>query len=336
MRSGRRLLLCSLLLVGTPVLAQTKAKPTTKPAKKVKLRFAWPVPSVFSVTTKTTDRGQTGVIRQRMRLMHSPKHKGRLLLRIDSLELLSVNGVDTTTPEMKKATSRMLAGYVQPNLLLTRTGDVVDIEGWEAIVAGSIKVLRRQQKVPNEKTLASTRKLMLSPRYRAQMKMKVAEFWQCWVGAWVGGELAPKETLSGTVKVPILGQALAEAKLSITHLGAAKGGRIQLRMVEVLEGEQARAAFWKAMKDLAAQGPRPIPDSVKLADFRRRTEIRATLDPKSLRPSVVRYDQKVMVEIAGEGKRTRVKRKEYRFDWSPKPVKKKKTAKPTSRPSSGR
>ena len=296
-----------------PALAQGDSTQAESPGIGP-LAFAWPVPCEARVTQRDQKDGKDMTMRYTVRLARAQRGED-LEIRFTKFEVLRFNGQDMTGPEAKMAMAAQLpmlqAAY--PQIRIARTGEYLGIPDWEGHVDRTLAMMRDLGR-SDPQVLEGTRNMMLNPQYRSMLQSKSGEFWQVWVSAWLGAEIAEGETLEGLTEIPI-GEELVEAKLSLHHLGAIGEGHVRLGMKTVLEGEQARRAFLKVMKAMASQGPKPLDGEIPLEAFSKKTKLSVVTDPKTLQPREAKIESLMSISMKGEGSREKVEKREYAFEW---------------------
>lgn len=274
--------------------------------------FGWQVPCTATVTQEGAKRGNQVTMRYQIRLVEDGD---ALRLTTDRLELIAVNGVDMTAPELEQAAAAQAAQLQTafPVLRISKQGELLGVEDWEAHVDRCLETLRAVGKADDE-GLAATRRIMLDPRYRAQLELKSGEHWQVWVTAWQGVDVPAGESEEWVTEIPI-GEAVVEAPVTVTHEGTGADGRVRMRMETLLQGDAAKDAMRRMLLDMSRDGPNPMPADLQIKDFLRKTTLTVTAEPETLRPVEASTTALNRVEVGDEGAQERQEWTRYRFEW---------------------
>jgi hypothetical protein len=277
------------------------------------LRFAWPTPSRVTVTERVLKKGKSAVMRYDAVL--SARQGGGYELKIDKLQFLELDGREVPKgelpPEIKAATA--LASAI-PVLLLSKEGEVQDVVGFEQAME------RALAQVPEEQGMREQlRKVLSQPAMAQAMKQKTSEFWNAWVGAWTGLELAVGHEATGPVPVQ-LPAGPVDSMVTVRHRGpdAALKGAVRLELETVLEGEPFRKAMVGFVAQMlqagGAQNKAPRDFDAMLKSARRVSKVEAVTDAATLRPYSVRMTQTTKLQVQNQEREQREEH-EYSFDW---------------------
>ncbi len=309
-------LLLAALTTATPAAGQDAAPDGTESG----LTFGWKIPARCGVTVVQEKKGNAVKTRYELHLREEPASE-HLRLSFENVEILEVNGMDVTTPAGKAMLGpAAAAGAMYPDLIIAKDGTFVDAVGVEEMIDRTLELIEEQQRAQgqfDEETHAQVTAMMKAPGMVAQVTMKSSESWEVWVGAWIGVDAAAGESMEGEVPLPMPDGSTLPGKLKITNEGAAADvpGHIELRLENLVAGEEARATFAafmkKMMKDMADGAAMP-----KILSFEKRSEVTAVIDPSTLRPHGVKTQATAVIEMEGVGEQRQVERSSYEFDWS--------------------
>ncbi|HVG62120.1 MAG TPA: hypothetical protein VNA24_26385 [Hyalangium sp.] len=310
--------LAALLFTAVPALAEdpTAASPKAEPpASGPELRFAWPTPSRVTVTERILKKGKRAVVRYDAAL--SARQGGGYELKLDKFQFLEMEGRDVTKgPQPPALKAAMALSSAIPTLVIASDGQVEDVVGMEEAMQRVLTL------VPEEKGMRDQVRAMLAqPGMEQAMKQKAGDFWNAWVGAWVGTDLAAGEERSATVPMQLPSGAV-DSKLTMRHRGpdVSHKGAVRLEMETVLEGEP----FRKAMVGMLSQMLQSAAPEGKAPDFEtmlesasRVSNAEVVTDAATLRPYSARLVQVTQLRIGGQEREEREER-EYSFAWSAK------------------
>jgi hypothetical protein len=307
--------LVALLFTAGPALARpTEAPPSAEaPATAPALRFAWPAPSRVTVTERVLKKGKRVVMRYDAVL--SARQGGGYELRLDKFQFVEVEGRDVSKgplpPELKAAAA--MASAI-PMLVLSDEGQVQDIVGFEEVMERAVAA------VPEEKGMRDQmRKVLAQPAMAQAMKQKAGEFWNAWVGAWVGLDLAAGQERSATVPVQ-LASGSVDSVMTMRHRGpdAARKGAVRLELETVYEGEPFRKAMvgmlTQLLQSAGPQGKAPPDFDAMLKSARRVSTVEVVTDGATLRPYSVRTAHVTKLQVEDQV-REELEEHEYGFAW---------------------
>lgn len=310
--------LVALLLTTGPVFAKDllpdAETPAAAPASAPALRFAWPTPSRVTVTERILKKGKRSVVRYDAVL--SARKGGGYELKLDKFQFVELEGQDVSKgplpPELKAA--QAVAGAI-PSLVLSPEGQVVDVVGMEETMERALQLVPEEQGM-REKMRAA----FAQPGLAQAMKQKAGDFWQAWVAAWVGMDLAAGQERSATVPMQ-LPSGSVDSKVTMRHRGPVPEhkGAVRLELETVLEGEPFRKAMAnmlsQMMQGVSTQGGKPPPDfDAMLKSARRVSTVETVTDPATLRPYSARLAQVTQLRVEDQEREEREER-EYSFAW---------------------
>ncbi|WP_375767752.1 hypothetical protein NR798_39695 [Archangium gephyra] len=308
--------LAALLFVAGPALAARQSDvtpdagtPAVAPASA--LRFAWPVPSRVTVTERILKKGKRAVMRYDAVL--SARKEGGYELKLDKFQFLEREGQDLTKgplpPGIKEATA--MASAI-PTLVLSAEGELVDMVGVE-------EMLERIYKMMPEERREQMRAVFERPGMKEMFKQSGGEFWNAWVGAWVGLKLAAGEEglVTGQSQLP---SGPVESVVTVRHRGpdAEHQGAVRLELESVLEGEPFRKTVVATMTQLfqgaTPPGKEPPDVDAMVKSARRVSRAEVVMDSATMRPySARRYD--VSKVVVGDKESETIEEHEYSFAW---------------------
>ncbi len=292
---------------------------TAAGAQEEGLRFDWPQSCRVTVTERSEKKGATSQVRYEVVLERACEPEF-LEVRFENFQFQRVNGMDVSSPEAQKALgpAAQLAAAI-PTFLISRGGRFEDALGIEEMVDKTIAFLKTQEGAGmDEARWKSTEAMMKSPQMLAQLKSKVADYWNVWVGGWLGLQIAAGEQAEATTNVPMPDGSLVEAPLRFSHEGAVEGneGLVRLTAVALLEGPEATRALERSVRKMAegAGGAEPPPEPM-FENFRRITTVTVETDPATLRPAHTM--QETLIELTSATGEVRKQRevREHTFDW---------------------
>lgn len=317
------LIIFAVLYVYTmEVPAKSQQPKVGKTAKKHQFHFNWPIPCKVKVTEKTEKKGTRAIMQYHL---VAKKHKGnQIVVDLKNFVFLEINGQNATTPQMKKQLAPVLATTSsQPTLVIAPDGQLVEIVGLEAVAEKTLALMKKIGKYSeDDPAWKSTVAMIKSPKMAEMIKNKSADYWQSWVGAWVGLELAPAESVETITSLPFPDGSSIETPLVYYNHGAQQGSPTLVRLTasSVLEGPQARAAmlrFFENLSKSASQKPgtKKFTKSM-LKEFKRESTISVITDPANLRPAKAEIRSITTIHIQGEGRKQQREIREYTFHWS--------------------
>lgn len=279
-------------------------------------RFAWVVPTSVWVTQAGEKRGHAATMRYLLTLSAGAVD-GELQARLTDFEFLEVDGKDVTTPEMRQAlaSTRALTQAV-PDMIVDSTGNFLRAGGVEELVERVI-AHEATQSGRDAGQLKRELEFMKSPTVLATLEQACGDYWNTWVGAWVGFELEPGSESTEDQDIPFMGVALP-AKVTRRNAGpsAEHPGHVELSQTTVIEGPAAASALAETMATMAQQGGgRPFPKD-ELFDIRSVSVVTVVIDGTTLKPLRATRSKSMRLAVKGEEPKEQVEHLEYTFDWS--------------------
>lgn len=280
--------------------------------------FAWPVPARVVVTEDVLKKGKTVRMRYEVRTQKQ-KDTENILVALRNFEFLNVNGRDATTPQAKAALASALdMTSAIPLLVVDKEGNYLRTTGLDDVIQRVLdEGAKRKGAKPEER--AQVEATMNAPAFRQAMEASAGQFWNAWVGAWTGWELANGKVQQSETKLP-LGEFEMPATLTLTNHGPVKGakGHVRLSVGTLATGAEARKVYAQFMRKMfgeamARSGKEFTDDMLTKLRIDSKAEVVTRLE--DLRPLRAMYEKNVMLEITGSGTQRNVERRSYRFDW---------------------
>jgi hypothetical protein len=300
--------------LATDLLPDAETPAAQAPASAPALRFAWPTPSRVTVTQRSLKKGKRAVLRYDAVL--SARMGGGYELKLDKIQFLELEGRDVSKgplpPEVKTALAMASA---LPTVVISAEGEFVDVMGLDEVVEHILK------QTPNEKGRRDKiRAVFAQPAVAQAMKQKAGDFWQAWVGAWVGMDVAAGQERVAMVPLQMpLGSV--DGTVTLRHRGPVTEhkGAVRLEMETVLEGEPFRKEMVNMLSQMvqaagAQEGTEPPDFEAMLQSARRVSTVEVVTDPATLRPYSARMVQVTQVQVEDQQNEQR-EEQEYRFTW---------------------
>ena len=143
-----------------------------------------------------------------------------------------------------------------PTVVISRTGQVVGIDGFERMVEGLEKVMTAKGATPEEARLASG--MLRAPGVEGLLMNTVKAIWSVWVADWIGLDLEPGKDSAGFVPVNEAAPDGPKMRVRVEHRGASEEhpGAVSLASAVVLDGDAA-VAMLRPMFDGPGDPHRP-------------------------------------------------------------------------------
>lgn len=298
------------------------AAPDAGPATISPLKFAWPAPARVGVVEKVLKKGRTSTMAYDAVL--TARKGGGYALKLEKIRFVHMNGqpVDRANLSEEVRQAELFAAVV-PTLLLTADGMVEGVTGWDEMMESVLKASSA-----DPATREKVRAVFTQPGMQEAMKQKAGDFWNAWVGSWIGFDLAPGASDSGAIAMPVP-PTTVDAVVTLRNHGpdASAPGSVRLEMQTAFEGEpfrRAMVAMMKQMMGAAVTGSQHKLDVDKtVKEARRITTVevvtdRATLNPRRARMTSVVTMTSVDPADAKAVPQTKEEReeREYEFAWA--------------------
>ena len=240
---------------------------------------------------------------------------GELRVHYSDFEFLEMDGRDVTSPQMQKMLAPALAmTSAIPDYLVTAEGEFVRADGMDELVSRFVKALSASRGQEEAERLGE---MMARPEMKELLAAAVSNYWNSWVGAWVGWDVAPGEAATVDTQLPLMGVEIP-AKLTVEHHGDAAdaAGCVRLSMHSVAAGEGAARALARALAVLASGAGQDEISQDALADVFVENKTVVVTDPKTLCPRSVLTEKVVRITEKGKTEpRQQIERHHYVFDW---------------------
>lgn len=298
------------------LLAQAESE---APARLEPLKFGWKIPAEAVVTDYAEKDGNTSKMRYVLRAVPDKEDSEIIRVQMRDFEFLEFNGVDATTPEMKKRLASTLAlTSAIPDMLVDSEGTYLECENMDSLTSRVAKLVGAARNV-NDEEVRQVTQMMSQPQFRETMQAAIGQYWASWTGAYIGWDLPPGQSEESEIEVAAFG-ALIPMKQSMRNLGAVRGrpDLTRLRIETLGEGPKMVAAMMDMLENM--DGVRPPEDAIR--SVKSENSVYAEIDPRTLRPHRVITEKNITVRASDvpEGK-GRVERHDYRFEWkTPRPA----------------
>lgn len=286
----------------------------SKDAAPAAFAFGWKIPCSVPVEQVTEKKGST--VRMRYLFTLKPGPEGKLDGDMSDFEFIEVDGHDVTSPDIQAQMAPALAlTSAMPTMVISRQGEYVGMRGLEGMIDRVLLFMNNGKKMSKDEA-ARVATMMRSPMMLATMEKKMGDYWNSWVGTWVGLEMRPSEALEGDDQIP-LGDETIVAHLHYEHQGPVEDAPnlVRLSMTSTMSGDSAAAgllAFTRAaMKEMGMD----LPPSVTIDKVGIVNALETDTDPATLRPRHVRTLRTTEIVLAGKTTTKREIREET-FDWA--------------------
>ncbi len=261
--------------------------------------FAWSLPCSVPVEERSERDGVSAHLRFSLGLRALAD--GRIEVRWDDMDFVEFMG-EPLTPERRKEMAPVLAVMTfVPNMFVTKHGAFVGI--------GEIdKMLERLDALGVVKPEGI--KTLRTPEARAALSTSVGNYWQTWVGAWAGLQLARGEVREGEGFLAF-GNHKLPAHTRIGYVGDDPGGLARLSSTTTMEGSEALAALKGA---IGAVSGSPLPADGSVTGMRYMSRMDVQTDPATLRPRRTHYEIRAEITDNGESKPQKESRDDE-FSW---------------------
>lgn len=273
------------------------------------MRFAWPVPAKVKVTDRSVREGTEVVVRYDVSLGPAPDGK-RLALRMSGFEFLEINGRDARTPAIRKQLRGALKELsASPTLIIARDGAFEEIAGMDKLIEQAIASLPAANR-------AQARKAH-SAQFTAALQEASAQFWNVWVGMWIGTDLPEGRSRETEQAIALSDGSTLKRPLSITNHGpAGPPDHVQLTFDSTMK-EDRNGKLRGLINGMIQSGRtpgRPAPsDQVQVHEVS--TSGGVITDPATLQPSAARWQKRITVQAKGEPPQVSVESHDYTFTW---------------------
>lgn len=273
-------------------------------------RFAWPVPGKVMVKERSVKRGTDVVMSYQVSVAPAPDGK-RLAVKLSGFEILQVDGHDARTPAIRK----QLAGATKaasavPTLLVGRDGNFQGITGLEEVIAKLTASLPPAERAP-------LRKMMASPQFAIMLQETTVQFWNVWVGMWIGADVPEGRTLPLERDVALSDGSTVRRPLTLVNQGpAGPPGNVRLSFESTVRGDKNPKVrdLLEGMLQEVAGDPRKLPmDRFQSGALYMSGEV--ITDPATLQPAGAAWQRRVTLQLQGQPPISAQESHEYTFTW---------------------
>lgn len=273
--------------------------------------FAWKMPCRVPVEQIETKKGHT--VRLRYMLSAKPGPEGNMDVDLGDFEFLEMDGQDLTTPKMQAELAPALAlTAAMPTMVVSPNGEYLRMRGLDALIDRVLGDMGKGKGKQREAQIAAT---MRSPKMMQMMQAKMGDYWNAWVGAWTGLELAPRESREGDDVMEIGGVEIP-MRLEYENHGPVKGtpGLYRLSLTSTMAGNSASTGVLALMRSMVQNAGGELPADVKVDHLSIVNKLEVETEPGTLYPHRARREKTTELVMAGERKK-RVEVREETFDW---------------------
>lgn len=272
--------------------------------------FEWPVPAAVTVTQETLKKGRRGTARYVVRATSGPGAE-QITVNFTDMEVTALEGYDLNDPAVRQRFAPVISVMTaMPSFIVSREGELIQVLGVAAMIDKMIEA---------GVMTAEVAQVMKSPAMQNAVEAKVGDYWNLWVGAWIGVELNKGDDVAFVAQVPV-GAVTVPQSTRIEHLGEPNDypGHVHLRMTSTLEGPEFQTAMKGFIEQMLANMPeaKNPPDSLPEMNLRRTSVIEVYTDSRTLRPAYAMSDMRLTAEAAGQTPKNRHDRQEFHFSWS--------------------
>ncbi|MBK9258488.1 MAG: hypothetical protein IPM54_01475 [Polyangiaceae bacterium] len=273
--------------------------------------FAWKMPCRVPVEQVETKKGHT--VRLRYMLSAKPGPEGNIDVDLGDFEFLEMDGQDLTTPKMQAELAPALAlTTMMPTMVVSPEGDYVRVRGLEALVD---RVVAHMGKGMDKQKKAKLATMMRSPRILQMVQAKSGDYWNGWVGAWTGLELAASASREGDDVMDVGGVEIP-VRLRYENHGPVKGtpGFYRVSLSSTMAGNSASTGVLALMRSILQDAGSDMPTDVQVDHVSIVNKVEVVTEPATLLPHRARRERTMELVMAGDRKK-RVEVREETFDW---------------------
>ena len=273
--------------------------------------FSWDIPSQARVKCSVQDRGVTTHGEWTL-IAESSGSADQYVIRLIDYVVLDIEGVSPDQVQQIKNNPIMKAAQgLIPSFIVDSAGSVLETGSLLPLVdelVGAINDPSVAQQVGN---------YLRSPTIQQALTARVANYWEIWVGAYVGLDINAGEKIEFSTPV-VLGEIEFPAKITIEHLGTERNTRyVRLRVTSIYEGPEFESYMKEIILNMTGQFPLPADQqdlTIELA--RKKTTINAVTEPNTLYPSKIFMTEEDTIKVQGETQQTRTKTNNCFFSWN--------------------
>lgn len=259
--------------------------PAAEPA--LALRFAWPAQGSVRVRETVSRKGHTAEVAYE--LAWAPHPEGGFVLEQRDRRWTAIDGVALTEePTPAQLAAAGLSESVHPRLWIGADGRLQELLDLAAIAE---PVVRQAQANPalSDAERQEIATAMQSPAALEMLGAATRQKWQCWVGAWIGAEIAPGATAIREEQLPILQIGSAQARVTMRAQAPEPiEGAVLIRLsLDTVFDPESLAAAARAVpaRALTAQAQALQQEMVaNLGRIERQEHVELLTDPATLMP----------------------------------------------------
>ena len=295
------------VLPALPRFAAAEDAPAPAP-----LKFAWPLPCRVRVTEKALKRGRETTTSYLIGLTKEGD-AGDVRLHLSAFEILVLAGRPASDPDIAPLVAQALPmTKAIPDLLLSSEGRVKDVIDIQKAIDQAFSEMEAVATEAQKKEIAARRAQLSTAEAKQYMNRSAREFWDAWVGNWIGMTVSEAEPLLTTHVIVGPDGTAFDAPATVKRTSVKEGA--QLFLEAKLEGEQARQALegWvKKMTEASNQAP---PDGF-FTGLEAAERVVAVTDPATLKPLRVSRELTSAIRRKNGQDTEVVERHDYTFDW---------------------
>jgi hypothetical protein len=310
------------LLVFLPVACSSSASsPAKAPApnatqdaassndEPVKLTFHWPDWGALRVRERVAKKDGRAVLDYTVSWRRSA---ARFEVKLDDMSFVELNGDAIDTEAKRQAVAAVLAkvGAI-PTLVVDASGELKDLAGFDEMMDRIVKSDPKFSPDMQKKVM----RMLKDPAAVGPLKERVAEFWNVWVGSWVG-LVTTKEGVRRAVTQVELGDRMLASPTVFTWKRNASG-RLELTSTQTVEGPEMARAVEQTMRTMTKDvDPSRAPPAFKIDECQRTLWMMVETDPATMIPARAAYRTTTVVVVGGR-REVAEESHEYAFSWRP-------------------
>lgn len=287
-------------------------------AQDATLTFSWPVPGKVRVTETALKKGRTAVFQYD--LITKPVANSRdIEVSYRRFEFVSIQGLDLNSAEIRQKLAPTLAIMsALPSFRINPKGELLEVIGFEemlqrvldtSLLAGNIDAKVRNKVIS----------MLSEPTTIATLKEKTANYWDAWVGAWIGLPNKPGAVYNLGGEYTAFGANVPYAAQikQLKTKGSSKPGKVSFRLTSQADGDAMKNAVAGLMhKTITGKSSSRNTFDLSMIQFAdRTTTIGIVTDARTLRPELVLTESIVKIKMQGEDPQEQLERRKYEFDW---------------------
>lgn len=282
------------------------------PAARASFTFDWGAPCKVRVNEMMERKGKTKYVSF---LLDMRPVGNELHVRRRDHRSLHADGTEEPMDSADERDALRMLDGILPTMIIQHDGTISDVTGLDEMADF---ILTFPEFADDPVKQEKLRRAMKSEQARATQKNRAAEYWDIWVGAWVGfsaGRDAP-QTVNTTTE--LFGQEMP-LSLVAEHLGPSidNSGLVHLRISSTIEMSRAsRVGMERAVEAMRKlMTDQPLPADLVFRSFEKSSIYEVDTDPATLRPARARRVAKWQINISGKLVQAR-EIQDYKFDWA--------------------